>query len=105
MQHVLALAIGSEQKASDMCKWLANILFPLEVLNRKRNIVIWHKAAGVTASTITWVGGDRIVIKFGNLTWALGTSPASFSFPSIELDVRFECINTTSLIVNGQVLI
>lgn len=105
MQHVLALAIGSEQRASDMCKWLSNILFPCEVLNRKRNIVIWHKAAGVTVSTITWVGGDRIVIKFGNLTWAVASSPASFSFPSIELDVRFECINTTSLIVNGQVLI
>lgn len=88
-----------------MCKWLSNILFPLEVLNRKRNIVTWHKPYGTVTIQVTYSDyvnrPSKLIVKYGNTTYQQTTQFHAYFVSPAEIDFTFICTNIESITVNG----
>ena len=88
-----------------MCKWLSNILFPLEIFNRKRNIVTWNKPYGAMTVQVSYLDyvnrPSKLIVKYGNTTYQQTTPFHSYNVSPNEMDFTFICTNIKSITVNG----
>lgn len=113
-----------------MCKWIKDILFPTNVLGKKRKVIPFDTSAipamPFKTVTIQWTG-ERLQVCFTYATYnhynnqynytqekidysGGGTETLSlrddWSIGKVNNDVvYFNCTNVTSLVVNGQTLI
>lgn len=104
-----------------MCKWLRDILFPTNVLGKKKRCVKWvHNFSSADNYTIQWAG-DRLQICHASIwingkidrfkdTYTVGGTflyfvAAGVNYQVVNNTLYFNCTNVTSLIVNGEQLI
>lgn len=108
-----------------MCKWIKNILFPTNLLGKKKRCVTYQLPTNPATLPIEWTG-ERLRVTYtfiksvppkvikkpvvymfsdGNETEEiLDTHKAGFSIAE-ERTIHFECTNVTHLEINGETII